>query len=103
MTNEPQTEISSKPLIVVGIVILLFAYLIWSKPPASASLTPAEISKQESQQGCKREIKELEKQISDVQGCDFLDAPVGIKTCSKRKEIEDIKTALVANTNNCSN
>lgn len=90
-----------------GVILILFlASLMFlpiqNEPPAHASLTPAEISKRESQQECKREIKELEKQAGDVQGCDFLDAPVGIKTCSRRKEIEDIKTALVANTNNCS-
>ena len=87
-----------------AVILILFLSLIWmgNKPPASAPLTPAEINKQEGQRECKQEIKELEKQADDVQGCDFLDAPVGIKTCSKRKEIEDIKTALVANTNNCS-
>jgi hypothetical protein len=46
-------------------------------------------------------LDNLDTAISNVQGCGFLDAPVGIKVCTERKELEATKAAIQANKDEC--
>jgi hypothetical protein len=61
----------------------------------------SKITKNQCRVDAQKYLDNLDTAISNVQGCGFLDAPVGIKVCTERKELEATKAAIQANKDEC--